>query len=62
MASTKNQELDAAINQHRKQIKTTDIEIRRLDAVKSGIDPSLIYDEINSLKKKETIWKTKLPL
>ncbi|TJY42224.1 hypothetical protein E5161_09450 [Cohnella pontilimi] len=62
-AKTKNKELDRSISELTTNLKKANQEIQRLlDAIKKGIDPSLIADEINRMKSQkydiETIIKS----
>jgi len=51
---TKNKELDDSISALSKQLKDYDVQITRLlDAIKSGVDPTLISSEVNALKQKK---------
>lgn len=52
--SKKNKEIDRSIASLKRQLSNCDLEIKRLlDAIKSGIDPSIVLDEVNSLKDKK---------
>ena len=52
--SKNNRDLDKSLSNLESQLKKCDLEIKRLlDAIKSGIDPSLITEEVNNLKEKK---------
>jgi len=51
---TKHSEFDKMVDGYNKQAKECDVQIKRLlDAIKSGVDASLISDEVNGLKQKK---------
>ncbi len=52
--SKKNKEVDKSMVNFKRQLSNCDLEIKRLlDAIKSGIDPSIVLDEVNALKLKK---------
>lgn len=56
-SSKRNRERDQSVQQIQAQLKTCNTEIKNLlDAIKKGVDPSLVYEEINNLKEqRETL-------
>lgn len=60
-AKTKNKEIDRSVNELTINLKKANQEIQRLlDAIKKGIDPSLIADEINRMKSQKDDIESKI--